>query len=117
MEQNTVETSTLEDPNPDLVVEAVEHSSASPVLDIGGRDFPKVDDPKITVPVPGRSPVLTGTPIHVQIDPSLQKEETPGDQPILCVRWTTRRIMFKVVVNACTKSPRKLEAYTPQTQG
>ncbi|CAF1955513.1 unnamed protein product [Brassica oleracea var. botrytis] len=78
VEQNTVETSTLEDPNPDLVVEAVEHSSASPVLDIGGRDFPKVDDPKITVPIPGRSPVPTGTPIHVQIDPSLQKEETPG---------------------------------------
>ena len=69
----------MEDPNPGVVVEevrvpskaveAVEHSSASPVVDIGGRDFPMVDDPNITVPVPGRSPVPTGTPIHVKIDP------------------------------------------------
>ncbi|KAH0892747.1 LOW QUALITY PROTEIN: hypothetical protein HID58_055176, partial [Brassica napus] len=61
------------DPNPGVVVEktrvpskaveAVEHSYASPVVDIGGRDFPIVDDPNITVPVPGRSPVPTGTPI------------------------------------------------------
>lgn len=79
VEQNMVETSSLEDPNPGVVVEevrvpskaveAVEHSYASPVVDIGGRDFPIVDDPNITVPVPGRSPVPTGTPIHVKIDP------------------------------------------------
>ncbi|KAF3505995.1 hypothetical protein F2Q69_00005253 [Brassica cretica] len=55
----------LWDPNPGVVVEkarvpskaveAVEHSYASPVVDIGGRDLPIVDDPNITVPVPGRS--------------------------------------------------------------
>ena len=56
---------------PSKAVEAVEHSYASPVVDIGGRDFPIVDDPNITVQVPGRSPVPTGTPIHVKIDPFL----------------------------------------------
>ncbi|KAF3511189.1 hypothetical protein F2Q69_00007162 [Brassica cretica] len=35
--------------NDPKAVEAVEHSSASPVVDIGGRDFPMVDDPNITV--------------------------------------------------------------------
>ncbi|KAH0872294.1 hypothetical protein HID58_069656 [Brassica napus] len=51
-DQNMVETSSLEDPNPGVVVEAVEHSSGSHVLDIDGRDFPMVDDPKKTVPIP-----------------------------------------------------------------
>ncbi|KAF3524034.1 hypothetical protein F2Q69_00046542 [Brassica cretica] len=77
-EQNMVETSSLEDPNPGVVVEDVGHSSGSHVLDIGGRDFPMVYDPKKTVPVPARSPAPTETPIQVQIDPSLKKEETPG---------------------------------------
>ncbi|CAF2054565.1 unnamed protein product, partial [Brassica napus] len=96
-DQNMVETSSLEDPNPGVVVEAVEHSSGSHVLDIDGRDFPMVDDPKKTVPIPARSPAPTGTPIHVQIDPSLQKEETPGDQPILCVYTPDARLkgLFK----------------------
>ncbi|KAG2250462.1 hypothetical protein Bca52824_080598 [Brassica carinata] len=54
-DQNMVETSSLEDPNPGVVVEAVEHSSGSHVLDIDGRDFPMVDDPKKTVPIPART--------------------------------------------------------------
>ncbi|KAL0742205.1 hypothetical protein Bca4012_083718 [Brassica carinata] len=47
---------------PSTAVEAVEHSSSSPDLDIGGCGGPMVDDPNTTILVPGMSPVPTGNP-------------------------------------------------------